>query len=324
VIYVSEGQTNRVVAYRLGTDGLLPAAPFSTLDVTNPRRLLLHNDVLFIALPDGVASAALGADGSLPPVPTSTTDPIFGANALDLLIVNEVLYVAMELLRVIAAYPLQDGQVTPDAISLSGTNSSDYRSLETRGPFIYGGASGSQRIDTYLINADGTLDTDPIPQNPQTVVGLPQDLLIVDDNLYAVDGNRQRVLQFEILETGLLPRDPLTETRSEEFYARILLQNGTLYASAFNKGQIDLYGIDPSTGAFLSNRPFFSTFQDVDTFPNGMILENGILYVTQSGRDRIDGYILGPDGVPASFPSTSTIDIPVSFPNDIVMGRFPP
>ena len=190
--------------------------------------------------------------------------------------------------------------------------------------FIYGGTSGSSRIDTYLINLDGTLDDEPIPQNPQTVVGLPQDLLIVDDNLYVVDGNRQRVKQYEILNTGLLPKDPLTETKSVEFYARIIEKDAILYASAFNKGRIELFGLDPSTGEFLSNRPFFNTFQDVDMFPNGIIIENGILYVTQSGRDRVDAYILGTDGVPSSFPSSSTVAITGSFPNDIVMGVFPP
>ena len=111
VIYVSEGQTNRVAAYRLGTDGLLPANPFSTLDIDNPRRLLLQDDILYIAFPDGVASVALRADGSLPSSVTSTTDPVFGANALDLLIVDDVIYVAFELLRVIAAYRLQNGQI---------------------------------------------------------------------------------------------------------------------------------------------------------------------------------------------------------------------
>lgn len=324
VMYVSEGQTNRVAAYRLGTDGLLPANPFSTLDVENPRRLLLRDDILYIALPDGVASVALGADGSLPSSVTSTTDPVFGANALDLLIVDDVLYVALEALRVVAAYRLQNGQLTPNSISLSGTNSSNYLSLATRGPFIYAGATGSQRIDTYLINPGGTLDDEPIPQSPETIVGLPQDLLIVDDNLYVSDANRQRLLQYEILNTGLLPKDPLTESKSVEFYARIIENDATLYAGAFNKGQIDLYGLDPSTGALVSNRSFFSTFQDVETFPNGIIIENGILYVTQSGRDRVDAYILGADGVPSSFPSSSTVAIVDSFPNDVVMGVFPP
>ena len=55
-----------------------------------------------------------------------------------------------------------------------------------------------------------------------------------------------------------------------------------------------------------------------------MGLRDGILYVTQSGRDRVDAYILGVDGVPSSFPSSSTDAISGSYPNAITFGVYPP
>lgn len=324
VMYVSEGQGNRVAAYRLGTDGLPPAEPFSTIPLINPRRLLLVDDVLYVCLIDNVVSIEIEPDGSLPDLPTSITPPIAGIDAIDMVKVGDVLYVALEGLRVVAAYPLQNGQLTSESLSFSGTNLSDYRSIANRGPFIYAAAASSQRVDTYIINENGSLDDEPIPQVPQTLVGLPQDMVIVDDNLYIVDGNRRRIYQYQFLNTGLLPEDPLTETKDEDFYAQLIVEGGIIYASGFNIGQIDLYGVDPISGGIVSERPFYSTFQDVAAYPNGMGLRDGILYVTQSGRDRVDAYILGVDGVPSSFPSSSTDAISGSYPNAITFGVYPP
>ena len=139
VMYVSEGQGNRVAAYRLGTDGLPPAEPFSTIPLINPRRLLLVDDVLYVCLIDNVVSIEIEPDGSLPDLPTSITPPIAGIDAIDMVKVGDVLYVALEGLRVVAAYPLQNGQLTSESLSFSGTNLSDYRSIANRGPFIYAG-----------------------------------------------------------------------------------------------------------------------------------------------------------------------------------------
>lgn len=323
VVFVSEGQGDRIAAYRLGTDGLMPEEPFSTIEVDNPRRLILRDDILYAALSDGVVSISINADGSFPPDISSTTTPVININPLDLELIGDFLYVAFEGIRSVSAYALEDGQVPPLAISLSGTNLSSYTALSSRGRFLYAAAANANRIDTYLVNDDGTLDPEPIPQSPQTRVSLPNDMVLLNGNLYIVSGDRRRIEQYDILNTGLLPRDPLTETKRIEFYSRILIVNDTIYATAFNAGRTDLYGIDPGTGAILTSKPFAKTFADVSAFTNGIMIENGILYVTLSGRDRIDAHILGADGVPATFPSSSTNAIAGSFPNDLVSGIYP-
>src|SRR5689334_10665627 len=73
ILYAASSRGDRIDAYRLGTDGLMPAAPFDSLFIANPRRLAIRDGVLYATTFDRVISARLGADGSLPEVPTSAT-----------------------------------------------------------------------------------------------------------------------------------------------------------------------------------------------------------------------------------------------------------
>src|SRR5688572_14010243 len=50
VLYAAMSIGNRIDAFRLGTDGLLPQHPFDSIHVENPRRVLVANGVLYATL----------------------------------------------------------------------------------------------------------------------------------------------------------------------------------------------------------------------------------------------------------------------------------
>lgn len=322
VLYAALADADEIVAYRLGTDGFLPADPFDRISVENPRDLLLRDDVLYAALEDRVVAIRIGSDGSLPFAPTSQTAVIEDADGVDLLIRGDVLYVAYQGIGRIYAYDLDQGQLSGDPISSSGTAGSDYRSMAESNGFLYAGNVSEAEIHTYLIQPDGTLLDDPEPQDPETIVYRPEDMLISNGLLYVISQSRARIETFEILASGLLPEDENSKTSDVQRYARILLDGDRLYASGFGEGRIDVFQLDPD--GTLPKKPYARTSADAATFPINMVLENGILYVTQAGPGRIDAYVLGADGSPSDYPSSSTLNIEDSEPIGLVMGSYPP
>jgi len=323
VIYAALTNDDQIVAYRLGTDGLLQAEPFDSISIENPRDLLLKDGVLYAALKDRVVALQLGADGSLPPLPTSQTTPSRDAEGVDLLILGDVLYVAFENLQRICAFQLEfNGQLTPDPISTSGTSTSDYRTIAAANGFLYGATLSSAQVDTYIIQPDGSLPGIPEAQDPVTVVYRPEDILVSNGILYAIAQSRERIEAFDILKNGL-PHDEWDyRTNSVQRYARLLLDGDRLYASGFSKGRIDVFLLEPDGG--LPKAPFAYSSADAATFPINMVLNDGILYVTQSGPGRVDAYVLGADGSPPLYPSSSTNNIEGSEPLGLAIGSFPP
>jgi len=324
VLYVSEGQGNQVVSYRVGTDGLLTAMPFSSISLPNPRRLLLQGNVLFVALDDRLVSIELADDGSLPSEPTVVTDPVFEGNPLDMVIVDDVLYAAFENVLSILAYRLERGQLSAFPLTVSGTNFSEYRAIASANGFVYATSPRSGTIDTYVIGVGGGLPESPDSELPDKDIDFPEDMLINDGILYLIDAFDRRIKVFPIQSNGFLPNEPTSETKRVESYVRALIDGNRLYASAYNEGRIDLYQLDSVDGNLADDRPVAFTENDTGAFPIGLALVNGVMYVTQAGRGRIDGYVVNPNGTLPPFPSTSTLAVKGSFPNDVVSGSFPP
>ena len=323
VIYAALAQGDRVVASRPGTDGFLTAAPFSSVALENPRRLLLGNGVLYVALEDRVVSLTLGADGSLPATATAETRPLRFADFRALALSGNVLYAAAPGSLRVVALALESGQVPTDPISTSGTSLSDYNGLAIANGFLYAISPNAARIDTFVIANDGSLPDFPEPQVPESFVDFPEDLVEHDGTLYVVELGRQRVSTFPIRANGLLFEEPDSKTYGVERYGRIVIDGDALYVSAFNAGRIDMYRTDPIDGSLPASGPEFSTHADPAAFPNGMLVSAGILYVAQAGLDRIDGYVLGGDGRPSALPSTSTAALAGSLPHDHENGTFP-
>ncbi len=318
-LYVTEARGNRLAAYRLGSDGLMPAAPFDTINLQNPRRIILVGDILYVATDDEVLSIRINADGSLPSVPTARSLPSNNADILDLLVVGDTLYAAFSGFRAIEVFRLSaGGHITDSPIGEGGEFSSDYQSIALFGEFLYAGARATARIDTFLVAGDGSISEEPLKQTPATFLSLPDKLLTRGGMLYSASKGRRRIVAYQIRADGLLPEEADSETARAGAYQDIILDGDTVYASAFNEGRIDTFFLN-ADGSLQDRGPEHSTKDDPTSFPAGMVLQGGVLYVAQAGAGRIDAYLTGASGFPDFFPTSSALALADSFPTDLVV-----
>jgi 6-phosphogluconolactonase (cycloisomerase 2 family) len=327
VVYASLSQDDAVVAYRVGSDGFLPGDPFDSIALEEPRQVLVVGDILYVAQEEVVSSIQLLPDGSLPDSPTATTAPIRDGDASRMIVFNNMLYVSWEGVDRIYTYPLSGGHVSAQPVSGSGDSATNYIPIVRAGAFVYAGTRDQARIDAFRIQPDGSLDPDPEDQDPEARIFDCKDILHRNGILYAIEQDDRRIVTFTIQGGGRLPDEPDSKTQSRQAYAYLLLDGeDRLYASAFNDGRIDLYIIPP--GGLFTDKPrqreVAHTWSDTASFPTQMIIDNGILYVSQMGIGRIDAYVLGSDGSPPDFPSSSTFALTDSYLNSITMGSFPP
>jgi hypothetical protein len=327
VISASLSHDDAVVAYRVGSDGFLPGDPFDSIALEKPRQVLVVGDILYVAQEDIVSSIQLLPDGSLPDSATATTAPVNNGNASRMIVFNNMLYVSWEDVDRIYAYPLSAGHVSTEPVSISGDSGTNYIPIVRVGPLIYAGTRNQARIDAYRLLPGGALNSVPEAQDPEARIFDCKDIIQKNGILYAIEQDDRRIVTFTIQGGGRLPDEPDSETRSSQAYAYLLLDGeDRLYASAFNDGRIDLYIIPPG-GLFTENPrqgEVAHTWSDTASFPTQMLIDRGILYVSQMGIGRVDAFVLGADGSPPDFPSSSTFALKDSYLNSITMGSFPP
>lgn len=327
VIYASLSRDDAVVAYRVGSDGFLPGDPFDSIALEEPRQVLVVGNILYVAQEEVISSIQLLPDGSLPDSPTATTAPVEDGDASRMLVIGNTLYASWEGISRIRVYKLSGGHVPSNPISSSGDSNTNYIPFVRAGAFIYAGTRDQARIDAYGILPDGSLNEFPEEQDPEARIFDCKDLVEKNGILYAIEQDDRRIVTFKIQGGGRLAAEPDSKTQSRQAYAYLLFDGEErLYASAFNEGRIDLYIVPPG-GEFTDKprqREVAHTWSDTASFPTQMIIDNGILYVSQMGIGRIDGYVLGADGSPPDYPSTSTFALKDSYLNSITMGSFPP
>ncbi|MFT4572717.1 MAG: hypothetical protein ACI91F_003622, partial [Candidatus Binatia bacterium] len=323
VLYVALADANRVDAYRLGTDGIPQGAPFSSVAITNPRRLAFADGVLFVSGRERVISAAVGADGALPETPTSSSFSFRFMDNLELVVANDHVYVATAGLNAVNAYPIDDqGRITENPSSTGvGELPSDYQSLALDGDLLYAATRDRAQVDVFLIRSDGELPEEAENQEPDTFVSLPDDIAVRDGVLYVTSGRDANIRAYTIFPGGLIDNEIAAETDPEDFYSDLVLNGDLIYAAAFNGGQVATYALDATTGFPLETGPIGQTKKDPESFPLGLTLEGGILYVPLGGHGRVDAFVLRADGIPPEFPSGSTIPIEGTFPVDTVVAR---
>ncbi len=322
VLYVASSQSNSVDAYRLDSNGLPDALPFSSTSLINPRRLAAAGDVLYVALDNSLVSLRPAADGSLPAQPSSESDIQPGASYMEMIVAGDFLYVPARRRSLLVAYRLDSlgglGSVPDSQVSSFGA---DYRSIAMANGFLYAVAQNTARIDTFLLQPGGGLPSDPEPQVPQTLVGGSDALLIRNGILYATDQLGENVNAYDVdPSTGLLSDLPDSETAPEEWYTHMALSdNGRrMYTTAYSSGRVDVFDVNPD-GSLPDLPPRSSTLGDTSAFTSRLALNRGVLYVAQAGLDRVDVYLLDADGDPPSFPSASTDAIEGSFPVDVLL-----
>lgn len=193
-----------VVAYQLGTDGLLPADPYASVSAVNPRRLVRHPElpVLYVA----TASQVLGFDisggklrslcadgGSAPPCATA---PVPGSNPVDMVFAQNddgkyLMYVVergggnnLDTLTRVVAYELDDdgglpsqpsSQVqTPNSLSYQGAAVVMLNLGEGNPPgYAYLADAGQSNIGRFPLLSDGNLPY-PVPTVPISATPTPE------------------------------------------------------------------------------------------------------------------------------------------------------
>ena len=321
VIYAAMTLGNRIDAYRLGSDGLLPSKPFSSIFVTSPRRLTIAGDVLYATLFDRVISIKLGADGSLPNTPTSHTVTNNDYDPVDLEVRDNILYVAAAGRGQVQSFELEaDGSLPVDPTGTGvGEFPADFASLELAGPYLYSGSRETQYVDMFILEQDGNVPDNAELQEPRDSIGLPDDIVIRNGILYVTSAGDKTIRAYTLLPNGFLPGDQTSRTKGEEYYSDILLDGNTLYAAAYNAGRIDLYTI-AADGQLPEESPFRKTQEDPESYPAHMLMSGGILYVAQAGLNRVDAYVLDGNGLPPAYPSSSTKPAPGdSFPLNLAL-----
>jgi len=311
VLYAAMADGDRIDAFRLGTDGLLPSEPFDTIFVPEPRRLTIADGVLFATLADSIVSMELGPEGELPSRPSSRSLIDEDYNPVDLEVQDNILYVAAAGLGRVQSFELDDDGDIPLLPTGSGAGDipTDYTSLAINGRLLYSGSRDLQAIDIFLLKEDGNVFAIAEQQDPVDRIALPDDLEIRDGILYVTSASDRSVRAYRIQLNGLLPTDEDSRTKSEEYYSDIMLDGHTLYAAAYNAGRIDLYTIDDN-GMLPEEPPFRRTQDDPASYPAHLLMNDGILYVAQAGLDRVDAYVLDSSGLPPVYPSSSTNPAP--------------
>jgi len=320
VIYASMAIDGRIDAFRLGTDGLLPAQPFDTIHVSNPRRIVVENGVLYATLFDSVISIRLGADGSMPNEPTGQTSSRNDYDPIDLIVRDNIMYVAASGLGILQSFELEeDGDVPTDPSAIGeGEFSSDFSTLALNGEYLYAGARDTQLIELFLLEQDGNVPEQAEDQEPDDRIALPEDMAIRDNILYVTSASDRSVRAYRIQPNGFLAGEEDSRTSSEDYYTDIFLEGNTLYAAAYNAGRVDLYTISPD-GMLPEEKPFFKTQEDPSSYPARLIMHQGILYVASAGHNRLDAYVLDSNGIPSPFPTSSTTPTQNSLPLDIAL-----
>jgi 6-phosphogluconolactonase (cycloisomerase 2 family) len=321
VLYAAMSQGDRIDAFRLGSDGLLPSEPFDSIVLDNPRRLAVMDGVLYATIFDRVVAMRLGADGSLPDVPTSSSDSNRRYDPIAIEARNGFVYVAAAGLGQVQSYEVDEDGDLPFLPTGAGSTEvpSDYGTLAFNGDFLYVASRDSQAIDLFILEQDGNVPPLGELQEPQDAVSLADDMIIRNGILYVTSGSDRSIRAYTLQPEGQVPDDHDSRTDNEEFYSDILISGDTLYAAAYNAGRIDLYEIEPD-GMLRRTGPFDKTEDDPEAYPSKMVINDGILYVAQAGLNRVDAYALSSQGVPPNFPTSSTSPAPGrSYPLDIAL-----
>jgi len=245
--YVANSRTNKVTAFRVGTNGALllgastPDMPNPASVGTTPRALAISRDsrVLYVANSgsDNVTVFSIGAAGVLEPIPPSTGNP----------------------------NPVSTGGLSPVALAISST-----------GRFLYVANSTSNTITAFQVESSGLLTQ--VPQagpgtNPvSTSVTGPTALAVSSTGqfLYVTNGPSNTVTAFRIETSGRLtlippvgatPNPVLTRGTTPNSIAiapngaHLYIANGGGTVSVFAIGTDGLLALAPASGTAQNPTP---------------------------------------------------------------------
>ena len=152
--------------------------------------------------------------------------------------------------------------------------------------------------------------------------------------LFIAEEVSRRIFTFPVNADGVIDDDDSSVTKRAGVYQRMLRhQRGgsiLLYSSVFNEGRVDVFRLE---NGLLPDESFSRTAEDPNTLPVGLVIDGdggSVLYVSQGGVDRVDGYRIEADGGLEDEPITSTVpprdaegEFFDSFPDDVAIVTLP-
>ena len=297
----------------------------------------IGNGILYVAERgvDRIDAYTIAPDGTLPPIPTSCI--VGGGNAeFSALTPMTAGFFAAGGSSDIEVHARVQGQFLPEPDPNASATPAPAPTVapspapgETPGPSVPSPEPSTcinaGLVSTPLTTIGGAIVTNMffVP-SPSTPIG----------EIFVSEEVSQRLFTFPVNADGTINDNDTSQTKRAGVYQRMLphLHSGgsVLYASVFNEGRVDVFRLE---NGLLPDESFSRTAEDPHALPVGMVIDEPtgtILYVSQGGLNRVDGFRIQPDGGLVDVPATSTA-LPVdakgrefeTFPDDVAIVPLP-
>jgi hypothetical protein len=222
ILYATAASQHRLDGFCLGSDGTLAPAPsVQAATVLEPRRLVVHGGVLYVAGRDQVAAYRIGAHGALDRIGATAAENGMDVRDLAFNADGTMMYVPQRGFDRIVAYPL-DASGAPGSTFTScvqGAVLVNYLNVFVNGPLLYVSADGIPgRIDVHPLRADGGLPAMPddcrngpsdaerpprtVPLSTRRRIQNPKAFILRGDMLYVEERARHRIISFQLQPDG--------------------------------------------------------------------------------------------------------------------------
>ncbi|MDH4084737.1 MAG: lactonase family protein [Nitrospira sp.] len=287
--YIANGRTNKVTAFRIGTNGALllgastPDTPNPASVGTAPRALAISRDSRFLYVAnsgsDTVTGFSIGAAGVLTLVPQTTGNPNpvsaggLSPVALAMSSTGRVLYVANSTSSTITTFQVESsGLLTQVPQAGPGTNPISTNvagptalAMSPNGQFLYVTNSASNTVTAFRVETSGLLTLIPptgSTPNPVSTGGTtPNSIAVVRNgvHLYIANGGGT-VSAFTIGSNGLLALVPASGTVQNPTptlvagstpTALTISQDGQFLYVANSGGTVSAYTIASDSGTLI-------------------------------------------------------------------------
>ncbi|HYR95845.1 MAG TPA: hypothetical protein VEM57_03875 [Candidatus Binatus sp.] len=308
ILYATAATAGRVDGFCLRGDGFLAPTPRLHVDTAGaqPRRLLIANDVLYVAEVDRLEAFPIGGAGTLK-TPTRTKATV-GLDPRDMALSPDgrTLYATHH--SYVSAWALgADGSIPEEFTScVQGGTAADYLDVQVANGLLYVSADDVPgRIEVYRLAADGSLPqtgcgaaTDKNrpappkwPDSVRTRIQNPKAIIVVGDMIYVEERALRRMIAFRLQPDGTFcdkkrNRTDKNDTFFEDCTGFDPLASracARLQAKAQAKGKRRQQCIASQTAEVLQ-------YEGLALHPNGETLIGAQFF-----KGRVDSYRLRPD-----------------------------
>lgn len=322
ILYVATKDRVQVVRLRAGGGSACIAEVTSDEEVvpgadeSDPVDMVVDpsfgNGILYVASRGGnrIDAYPIADDGTIPPLPTSCIVGGGNSDFAALAPLGDGFFAAGGAVQ-IEIHPRVQGQFLPEPDpQATATATSAPTPSPTPGPDDTPAPSVPSPQTTTCLDAR-------LVSTPISVIGAALVTQMLFDTsvsaplgqLFIAEEVSERLFTFPVNADGVISDSDSSNTKRAGVYQRMLRHRHgaaeVLYSSVFNEGRVDAFLLE---NGLLPDATFSRTAEDPRTLPVGMVVDptGTILYVSQGGYDRVDGFRIRSDGGLPDEPSTST------------------